>query len=1114
MDMFLKPRILKIGLILVSGLLTLNVLAQRSVSGVITDESGEPLIGASVLVQGTNVGTASDLDGRYNLDGLSEESILVFSYTGMETKREAVGDRTVINVSLNATYLDEVVITALGISREKQSLGYGVSEVEGEQLQRVAQENVLNALAARVPGMQINQVSGPGSSVQVVIRGMTSLTTDNQPLFVIDGVPMANSINNIQENGSRNQVDYGNAISDINPDDIASISVLKGPSAAALYGSRAGNGVVLITTKNGAGQKDIGVQFTTSNVFERASTLLDLHYLYASGERNPILDEGSAYWGGPALDVGNRAVQWNSPVDANGVPTPTELISYPNNMKEFLQTGITSNNSVAITGGGDKGHFRLSYANMSHRGLIPNSDLFRNSLGTNINYEVLKNLTISTNINVGRTHSNDRPNTGNRGANPLQAVYVWPHVDVRELRDYWEEGKENIAQRRPSTEGNNPYFIAYGITNAFTRDRLYGNVKAEYQFTPELSIWVRHAMDQFNENRETKIPFSYSRQRNGGYWLTDLQYLEHNTDFLATYRKVLGQLDFSLSAGGNYMRRTQSNNTIGSTSRNVGLTVPGIFNVANINRDNLGVSSSIGEKAIYSLYGLASIGYNHMIYLDITGRNDWSSTLPESNRSYFYPSVSLSWLVDEMVDLPSYISLLKFRAGWAQVGNDTDPYRLQPTLNTGNYNDLTTVGVSSTLLNPDLKPEIATSTEFGVDLSLWNNRVRLDATYYKMENENQILSISLPQSSGFSGKLINAGLIESKGWEISLGLTPVQSVLTWDLNFNFTKNTTILSELTEGKDFIDLWQDNNGGAFTFVGDEIGDLYSAGYARVMDPSSPYYRWPILGSHGGWQELPNDRENRIKVGNFNPDFIMGIQTGLNYQRFSLSASFDWRNGGNFQSYTYRYGESDWKSTRQIENLIPGGSMSEQELIALLKSDPEKYIIPRNGNYPRVGGHTEETGGFFFDDNGNAVAGHDGAFVPGVIQVAGEETPDDFSDDEYIEHLYPTENTLYPITDTYPWDFNQAITFDASFVKLRELTLSYLLPNFAGIKNATVSIFTRNLMLWNKAKIGIDPERAFEANNRRQGDTQLQFRQGLERQNVMPFTNSFGIKLNVDI
>ena len=1097
-----------------------NMKSFRSirVTGQVTssdEESGLP--GVSILEKGTTNGTVTDAEGNYALDVAGEASVLVFSSIGYLREEITVGSQTVIDIQMVAdiTSLEEVVVTALGIEREQRSLGYSVGQVKGKELTEVSQENVLNSLAGRVPGVTINQTSGPGSTVSVIIRGMTSLSTDNQPLFVVDGVPMSNSMNNISENGSRNQVDYGNAISDINPDDIESVSVLKGPSAAALYGSRAGNGVILITTKSGKGKRKLGVSVSTNNVFERPVKLLDFHYRYGSGQRNPVLDEGSAYWGGPQLDVGNRAVQWNSPLDANGVPTPTELVSYPDNMKEFLQTGITSNNNIALTGGNEKVDFRVSYSNMLHRGMIPNSDLFRHSFSTRVNYEIVKGLTFSSNVNVGRTFSNDRPNTGNRGANALQAVYTWPHVNVLDMRDYWVEGSENIRQNRPSNEGNNPYFIAYGITNEFTRDRIYGNLKLNWEITPELSVMVRTNLDRSNENRETKIPFDYSRQPNGGYYLSDQVFQEMNSDFLATYNNKFNKFDVSVSVGGNYMRQDRSNNWIGSTNRRVGLVVPGLFNVGNINRENLGVENFLRERAIYSLYGLASIGYNDMLYLDITGRNDWSSTLRSDNNSYFYPSASLSWLANYTFDMPEVISMLKFRAGWAQVGNDTDPYRLDQVLRTGNFNDLTTVNLPPSLLNPQLLPETATSIEFGIDYTMFNNRLRFNGTYYQMENKDQVLSIPLPQSSGFNSRDINAGSIESRGWEISLGGTPIRQEggLMWDITFNYTYNRTELKELVDGVDFIDLWQDNNGGAFTFVGDEIGDLYSAGYARVMDPNSPYYQWPILSNNGAWQELPSDRENRIKVGNFNPDFILGMQTSFNYKNFTLSASFDWRQGGEFQSYTYRYGESDWKSQRQIDNLIPGGLYSEDELVDMLKSNPDEYIIPGNGNYPRVGGHTQETGGFFYDDEGNAVAGNDGAYIPGVIQVAGADTPDDFSDDVYTEHLAPSDATIYPITSTFPWDFNQAITFDASFIKLRELTLAYRLPKFAGLQSATFAIYTRNIMLWNAAKIGVDPERAFEANNGEQGDTRMQFRQGLERQNIMPWTVPIGFKLNLE-
>ncbi|MEQ9439571.1 MAG: SusC/RagA family TonB-linked outer membrane protein [Cyclobacteriaceae bacterium] len=1079
-----------------------------NVRGTVSDEEGGGLPGVNVVEKGTNNGTVTDVEGDFSLSVEGSTSTLVFSSIGYTTQEVSVGNQTTINVSMatDTRSLNEVVVTALGIEREERSLGYDVANVEGEQLRQVSQENVLSSLSGRVPGVTINQTSGPGSSLSVIIRGATSLTTDNQPLFVVDGVPMSNGLNNVTQNGDGNQVDYGNAISDINPDDIESINVLKGPSAAALYGTRAGNGVIIITTKSGVRNKALGVSFSTSNVFERPTRLLDFHYKYANGQRNGVFNEGSAYWGGPNLDEGITAVQWNSPVDENGVATPTALRSYPNAMKDFMQTGITSNNNVAVSGGNGNGSFRVSYSNMVHQGMIPNSDLFRNNLSTAIDYSITDKLNFSSNINVGRTHSNDRPSTGDRRANPLEAVYASSHVDYNEMKDIWVEGQEGIQQIRTDA-GDNPYFIAYGIENAFVRDRIYGNLSLTYDFTDKFSLMARYSLDRVNENRETKIPFSYSRAAQGGYFLSDISSQESNTDFLATYDTKAGLFDVNLSFGGNIMHREYFGSSIGSGgNRNNGLVIPGIYNVSNIPLDNISVGSSISEKAIYSLYALASFGFKDQLYLDITGRNDWSSTLPASNRSYFYPSASLSWLANYTFDLPETVNMLKLRGGWAQVGNDTDPYRLEPSLSTGNYNTVTTVSVPSGLLNPNLLPELSTSVEGGIDLNMFENKLRFSGTYYSIDNENQIFAINLPQSSGFNSKYINAGLIRSRGWEFTLGGTPIQrDGLTWDVNLNWSTNTTTVEELSENLEFITLWGENGGGAITDVGEEIGNMYSAGYAYVQDENSPYYRWPVLSENGEWIEL-SGRENMRYVGNFNPDFIMGMQTSLRFKRFTLNASFDWRQGGEFMSFTYRYGESDWKSQRQLDNLIPGGQYSEGELVELLKSDPEKYIIPKAGNYPRVGGHTAETGGFAVDADGN-----DGAFVPGVIQTAGADTPDDFSDDEYVEHLGGSGTNVYPITNTYPWDYNEQVTFDASFIKLRELSLAYQLPDIGSISNASIAIYTRNIMLWTAADIGIDPERAFQATNGAQGDTQSYFRQGMERQNVMPWSVPIGFKLN---
>ncbi|MCH7415261.1 SusC/RagA family TonB-linked outer membrane protein [Belliella sp. R4-6] len=1078
--------------------------SEQQVTGkVISAQDGLPLPGVTVMEKNTGNGTVTDINGEFSLSLRNPNPILIFSYIGFETQEFPLANQSRIEIELGESTqaMSEVVVTALGIEREKRSLGYAVGEVKGDALRTVVQENPMNALAGRVAGVTVNQVSGVGSSTNIVIRGATSLTSDNQPLFVIDGVPVSNSMNNIRNMGDRNEVDYGSPISDLSPEDIEEITVLKGPSAAALYGSRAGNGVILVTTKKGKAGEPIKVNFTTSNVFEKPYRYLDFHYMHGSGVRPTLLDERSAAWVGPRLDAGITAVQWNSPLGADGNRIPTELRSYPDNMKNFLETGLTSTNSVSVAGSSQKATYRFGFTNMIHNGMIPNTDLFRNNLSLSNSFKITDRLTFNTDINLTRSNSNNRAATGNRGANPLQAVYNWPHVDIRELRDIWVPGQEHIQQLSVSPNDDNPYFIAYGINNSFVRDRIFGNVKLDYKFNEQLFSHLRLTMDTYTENRETKIPWSYTRERKGAFHLQDIGRTETNIEFLTTYSKQINDFNLSISGGGNIMRQMYSENYMGS-ARNAGLIVPGLYRVNNIPNAGLQYNNFSSEKSIYSVFGIASMGFKDQLYLDLTARNDWSSTLPAQNRSYFYPSASLSWLANYTFDLPSNISMLKFRAGVAQAGNDTNPYALEPVLGTSNWGDLITTNYPGTLLNPNLKPEINTSQEYGVDLNLFNNLIRLEATYFYQKNENQILNIPTPQSTGFNQRQINAGLISSRGWEIHLGATPIrnQNGLTLDIGANFTRMRTKLEKLTDGMDFLVLWEDNEGGASTFVGGQIGDLWSRGYAYVEDPNSPYYKWPILDNNGSWTLL-NGRETRRKVGNFNPDAIIGLQTSLKYKRWTLDANFDLRLGGDFMSFTYRYGESDWKSKRQMDLLIPGGLYSQEELIALLKSDPDRFIIPSNGNFPRVGGYDSYAGGLPVN---MGPEGNDGVFVPGVIRNA---------EGEYVEHLGGPGTRIHPIASAYPWRFNQQVTFDASFLKLRELSVGYQLPKVSGFQNIHVSVFTRNLMLWTKSKIGIDPERAFQASGSKQGDSANLFRQGIELQNVMPWTMPFGFKINAN-
>lgn len=1076
----------------------------KTITGKVSSaEDGEVLSFVNVTVQGTTKGVVTDDVGKYSIDVDGATSVLEFSFVGYESQLVTVGNQVVINVALAASSqrLNEVVVTALGITREEKSLGYSVGKVKGDALRTVSQENVINALAGRVAGVTVNQTSVVGSSTSVIIRGATSLTGDNQPLFIINGVPVQNSLSNMRAMGNRNEVDYGNPISDLNPDDIESVSVLKGPSAAALYGSRAGNGVIIITTKKGKKGEALSVNFSSSNVFETPYRYLDLHYKFANGNRVGLLDERSEYWAGMELDKGLKAAQWNSPVDGNGAKIPTELKSFPDNMKNFVQTGITSTNSLAISGSSDKTNYRLSYTNMSHQGLIPNSDLFRHNLSLSTTYDLTKKLRVSTDINLTRSNSNSRPSTGNRGANPLEAVYNWSHVDIRDLASVWVPGQEGIQQLAPSNNMDNPYFIANHMLNGFLRDRAFGSVKAEYNFSPNLSSQIRASFDTYTEARETKIPYSFTRERRGAYHLQNLANQESNIEFLTTYKKKLANFSLTATAGGNIMQQNFSDNYAGSAG-GVGLIVPNLYRISNISAVGIRYANGSSRKMIYSLFSTASLGFKDQFYVDLSARNDWSSTLPAANRSYFYPSVSVSWLANTTLNLPDFISLFKIRAGLAQVGNDTNPYALEPTLGTEAWGTLVYNSYPGTLLNPNLKPEINTSREVGVDFNLFNNRLRFEGTYFYQENTNQILNIQSPSSSGFNAKQINAGVISSRGWELMIGGTPIKgnNGLSWDINVNITRMRTRLESLTPGMNFITLWDDNNGGAQTYVGEDIGNLYSRGYSKVTDPKSPYYNWPILTPQGGW--IPdNSREGRVKVGNFNPDAMIGIQSMLRYKRWNLSTSLDWRIGGQYQSFTYRYGGSNWKSQLQMDKLIPGGLYTPDQLIALLKSDPEKYIIPQNGNFPRVGGYTQAAGGL--PNPLGTTTNYDGVFIPGVIQTA----PGVFR-----ENLGGPGTFIRPASNQFAWNYSQQVTFDADFLKMRELAIGYDLPKMKGIKAATVSLFTRNLILWTKGRNGIDPERAFQITGGKQGDTQNIFRQGIELQNVEPWTLSFGAKLNV--
>ena len=1122
---------------------SLQVYAQSSfeVSGTVSDNQG-PLPGVTVRENGTNTAVLTKEDGGFRITVSGPDATLLFSYIGYKTETVQVSGRQHINISLTPTsqQLSNVVVTALGITRQKSALGYSVDEVSGKEMNNVPHENVLTALAGKVTGVAINQTGGVGSSVSMVIRGANSLSNDNQPLFVVDGVPIANSLNNITSVGNNNTADFGNAIASLNPEDIASVTILKGPSAAALYGSRAGNGVVIITTKNGSGVNRLTVSVSSSTVFDIPYKYLKWQTKFGSGPFSAIpvsltgniltdpfgslIDESSHATQGGELDKGYTAVQWNSPLDENGKPIPLPLVSHPDNIQNFLQTGITSQNSVSVANNTESINYRISYSNMRNRGLIPNSDLFRNTLDINSSLKINPKLKLSTNIDLSRDNSNNRPGEG-KGTNPLQwAYYVSPHIDIRDLKDYWEPGQKGLQQRTQyNGEFNNPWFLAYEVKNSFKRDRLYGNIKLDWQILPELSLMLRYGLDTYNEQRRMEVPNSYTDDTHGAFGIVDLKSFESNADFLATYKKDIHDFSLSASVGGNL--RYETYNSVRNASKpGAGLIVPGVYTIQNILPASLDYSSYLSEKAVNSIYGLATLGFKDMVYLDLTGRNDWSSTLPDA-QPYFYPSASLSVLINEIAGITSdNINLLKLRGGIAQVGNDASPYQLASVLqDAGTWDNIPRLTTSGTLLNPELKPESITSYEAGVDINLFKNRLRFAGTYYMIEDKNQIFTTQLPSSSGYSSKNINAGLVRSRGIELSLGLTPVQSKdWYWDINFNLTRNRTKIVKLANEMPFFTYWEEVKGGAWTYAGEDVGDIYGAEVRTVTDQSSPYYGYPLLSiSDGGakWQAI-DAHNTKNKIGNFNPKFIMGMQTSLSYKNWSLSMTFDWRNGGDFVSQTYRYGMEDGHAAIQLDQFVDPGNLKGKQLRDYLVAHADELIKIKGNHFPRVGWPTPERTSYPFQ-YGSYKLPYGGLFIPGVRAKGYDSNGNPTG---YIENLgenilnedpsNPNSTLPLPYAASDPWDFVQAFMFPASYIKLREVSISYKLPhswiNAIKLQDASLSVYSRNIMIWTKAKINIDPERAFQPTTGDHGGSQ--FEQGIEAYNVNPWVMPVGVKLNV--
>lgn len=1079
-----------------ANLVHLNVSADEKIGGRVTSKGdGQGLPGVSILVKGTQQGTITDNDGRFSLEISTRNPVLVFSYIGYKTVEIAAGGQSNINVALEESteLLQEAVVTALGIKREKRSLGYSVGNVEGAALTQTPQNNVLNTLAGKVAGVQISQMGGGvGSSVSMVIRGANSLNNENQPLFVIDGVPVANKLSN-----GFGGADMGNPISDINPNDIANVSILKGPSAAALYGSRAGNGVVLITTKSGSGgKKGIGVSLNTSVVLDVPLEYVKVQNKFGSGKTGAhVLEEEENESWGAELDAGEMWEQWNS----NGEKVP--LVSYPNRFKDFFQTGVTNTNNVSVNGNYDKGNFRLSFGNMKNKGIIPNTDLSRTTLAINTTYNLTSKLRATANFNVTESGSDNRPMIDQSRNDPVRSVYeTGAQININELRDYWIPGQEGISQRKYKEKQNNPFFLIYENPTGFKRDRTVSKIQLDYDIDDNWAVTGRFSRDSYEEMFEAKKAYSNFESLKGGYQLSDNYWKETNLDLMISYRNNFNEA-WSLNAMAGVNRlyqygKYQSN----STSE---LVIPGLYTISNGAPGTFDPRSSMSQKLLYGVFGSASLGFKDIAYLDLTARNDWTSTLKKGQNSYFYPSVSLSIIGSEFLDLPSWVSFAKLRAGFAQVGNDVPPYSLDPTYSTAlDWGTAKRMFMGGSLRNPDLKPEISTSHEIGVDFRFLNNKLGLEATYYERGNKNQVLAIQTPIEAGASSKQINAGLVQSKGFELGLNTSPITNDnFKWDMNFTLSRNRTYIKSLAEGMKYFPFTSYSGAEVRTYEGGQIGDIFMSPVLTVKDQSSPYYGYPIVTS-GGLYQTDNDPNNLVKIGNFNHDFLLGFQPTITYKNFTFFANIDWRQGGEFFSNTMMF----LGNNGQLEETISGVDYDRnRSLPEQIKENPGKYL----GNW--IGGRNGAYGGLPWPEGSPEASRRlqDASLNPGVF-----ETRDANGNVVYVENLGgPGSKWLDPFSayrySTRP--FPDRNLYSATYVKLREVSVTYHLPktfvNRMKIQNASVSVVGNNLFMWTKAGIdGLDPERAF----RPSGSSWIQ---GVEYYNVMPWTGSIGFKLNVD-
>lgn len=1053
-----------------------------TVRGIVTtEEDGEPVIGASVIVKGTALGTVTDVNGRFELSGLPPSATrLLISYISLMAKEVAIAPQVSVTLKSDTHLLDEVVVTALGISREKKALGYTAQEVKQDALVQGKDNNLLNSLSGKIAGVRITNTQGDVGSSRIVIRGETSIAGENQPLFIVDGIPVDNSQLNARSSGR----DFKNAIADLNPEDIKTLTVLKGPNAAALYGARAAHGAIVITTKGGdKRQKGIGITLHSSTQVSFVATLPEFQNLfgqgaggrfsYVDGKGAGVNDGVDESWG-PRLDIGLLIPQFDSPLDADGNRVATPWVSHPNNVRDYFRMGISTNNGISVARGDDKYQFRVGYNYEKQVSIVPDAGTNKTNISLNTDYHLAKWIVVGATANyivytAPSLPGSATPSGSNVRSNSPMLQFLWfgRQVDTNSL-------KADYTRNWNSSYYDNPFWSASYNTQSQERHRLIGDLHAEFRLTDGLHVRFRTSTDWYNDRRKSKVKWGSAGAGSpyGSYAEDAYTVKENNTEVLATYIKQLNKnwgIDALL---GFNVRNKQYENNYQAAPR---LAVADLYTLTN-SRDPLISSNDFYRLRQYGLYGSIQLDYRRWAFLNITGRNDWSSTLPVDNNSYFYPSVTASVLLSEAFGWRSKaVNYLKIRGGWSQVGADANPYQLATVFTSETAFNGNPLQSSSTIgMNPNLKPEKTSSIEAGFEAAFWDNRLYLDFTYYKTDSRNQILKLATTAASGYTSQVRNAGHIRNRGYEIQLGAVPIQTSkgFRWNLDLNYGANSSKVVKLDD-EGLITSYQLYSSGIqiLASVGEAYGTLFGTSYVRDANGNV------VVDANG----LPKISTTNKTLGKFTPDWTGGISNTFSYRSLSLSFLIDASVGGSIFSNTNKTG----KYTGVLANTLSGRDAEHGGLWYYTDAMGNNVRLSESPSYS-----VSSDGLYYAQVNGQSTRVYqDGIMVEGVTE-SGSKNEEVVSAEKYYHRIY---------------SIAEANVYDASYVKLREVALSYRLPRLwtqkLHLQEASVTLTGRNLWTIYKSVPNIDPESALTTGNA----------QGVEAYSL-PTTRSFGVNLSV--